>query len=137
MRDKNFEDFKQWYKNRKMFDNVDNFLNWYKDNRPETIYLVKNKQRYYEVLSAISTICSFALESNPDGTKITTNPDELLGTSLCVEIITPLVVFESMQELCAALSSADNLEICARTDGTVLIGIVFEDVYDFAPPAKQ
>jgi hypothetical protein len=119
------------------FANLDDFLDWFKSMRPETIYLVKDKRRYAEVMDAIRTIYDFAHASNPDGTVLTTPaPDQLIGDKICIEIISNLVVFEDMKKLCAALSKASNFEIVARTDGKASIGIVFEDVYDFAPPRR-
>ncbi len=120
------------------FEDIDKFLDWYKSKRPETVYLVKNKARYAEVMQAVRTIYNFAHDSNPEGTTISMpTPDELTGTSLCVEIVSNLVVFEDMQKFCAALSKADSYETTSRTDGKFLIGIVFEDVYDLAPPSRK
>lgn len=118
------------------FNNIDQFLAWYRSKRPETIYVVKNKERCAEVMDALRTISELALNSNLEGTEISTDPDELLGTSLCVEIVTNLVVFEEMQRFSAALSKADTFEVYARTDGRVGIGITFEDVYEIAKPSK-
>ena len=123
---------------QEQFTDVDNFLEWYMSKRPETVYLVKNKARYAEAIAAIRTIYDFAHTSNPTGTIISKpSPDDLTGTSLVIEIISNLVVFEDMKRFCAALSKTDNFEIHARTDGNALIGIVFEDVWDLAPPSKR
>jgi len=118
---------------KELFKDTDKFLEWYKSKRPETIYLIKNKQRYDEAMAAVSDICKYSLKSNPEETRITANPDELLGTSICVEIISTLIVFEDIENFCAALSKANNFEVCARVDGKFLLGIVFEDVYEIAP----
>ena len=120
---------------QEQFTDIDKFLDWFRSTRPETIYLVKNKARYAEVMGAIRTIYDFAYESNPDGTILTApTPDPLIGDKICVEIISNLVVFEDMKKFCAALSKASNFEVCARTDGKALIGIVFDDVYDIPNP---
>ena len=119
--------------NQEKFTDVDEFLEWYKSKRPETIYLVKNKARYTEVMDAIRTICDFAIESNPEGTLLTMpTGDPLLGTSMIVEITSNLVVFEDMKKFCSALSKADNFEIRTTSNNKAFIGIVFADVYEIA-----
>jgi len=119
------------------FTDIDDFLEWYKSKRPETIYLVKNKQRYAEVMNAIKTIYKLAYESNPDGTMIKKpTPDELIGDTLIFDIITNLVAFDSeeSQEFCSALSKATTFDIGTMTGyKKVLISMKFADVYDFAP----
>lgn len=115
------------------FKDIGKFMARIKSIRPDNI---KNERRYEEVLDSIIHICASALKSNPDRTTLSHKPDELFGTSLCLEIITNLVVFEDMKGFCAALSKADNFEVCAMTEGKVSIGIVFEDVFDLAPPKK-
>jgi len=122
------------------FKDIGKFMERIKSIRPDNI---KNESRYEEVLDSIIHICATAFKSNPDRTTVSHKPDDLFGTSLCLEIITNVVVFEDMKELCAALSKVHpgTFEICAMADdgvpnGKVSIGIVFEDVYDLAPPRK-
>ena len=123
---------------QEQFIDIDEFLEWYLSKRPETVFLVKNKARYAEVMAAVRTIYNFAHASNPEGTILSKpSPDELTGTSLVIEIVSNLVVFDDMQKFCAALSKADNFEVHARTDGKALIGIVFEDVWQLAPPSGK
>ena len=119
------------------FKSMKDFWEWFNSKRPSTVYLVKDKAKYDEVILAVDTIGSFALESNPNGTTISISQDELLATSICVEITTNLVVFEDMQELCSALEKADNLEITTTTKNKMVIGLVFENIYYFAPPTDD
>ena len=124
--------------NQEQFTDIEQFIDWYISKRPATIYLVKNKARYAEVMDAIRTICGFATDGlNKDGTTFSMpHPDPLLGTSLILEITCDLLVFEDTQKFCAALSKADNFEVRTTNKGKVFIGIVFQDVYDLASPRK-
>jgi hypothetical protein len=119
------------------FKEVDKFLDWFKENRPATVYLVKNKKRYDEVMKAVEDITTFAVESNPKGTKIVVDPDELTGMSICFEIISNIVVFEDMKKFCEAAMKASNMDIHSRTDDKVSISFVFPNVFEPALPAKK
>jgi|GEM_PF-1914343 len=119
------------------FKNTKEFWKWFDKIRPSTVYLIKDKQKYDAFRCATETICTFALESNPDNTSISIRQDELLSTSICVEITTDLIVFENMRSLCDALEKVDNMEIVATTKSQAIIGLVFEEVYYFAPPTDD
>jgi len=118
------------------FTSGDDVVEWYRSVRPETVYLIPNKIRHYEIFNAIKTGCDFAKDSNPD-TIIRVSPDELTGTAVHVEILAESVVFnkDTLKQLCTILSIADNFEI-RRHGWKVLFGFVFEDVYDYAQPSK-
>lgn len=116
------------------FNSLDEFLAWVESKLPETTYLVKNNPRHDEAMQAAYAIWNLTAASGNDNFQFRIAPDPLTGTSLCVEIIGSVIVFEDMQKLCPALSVANNLEVCAREDGTSLIGIVFENAYKPAKP---
>jgi len=117
-------------------DEVDSFMEYYKQHMPKTIVLAKNKPRYDEVMKAIEDISNFVWETDSNA-DIDVYPDDLTGCAMCVKIVASLVVIEMVDKFCEALGKANNFEIYPRTDGNVCLGIVFEDVFKPAPPHNE
>ncbi len=116
-------------------DGIDELLAYYEEHMPQNVILVKNHKRYDEVKQAIQDIADFVWDTD-DNAKINVNPDDLTGSSICVEIIASLVVIDMIDKFCGALSKANNFEVYPREDGNIGLGIVFEGVFDAAPPKK-
>lgn len=115
------------------FDVVDQLLETYKVLMPKTVYLVKNKKRYDEIVKAICEIASCAVEVDSDA-KVRISPDALTGSSLCLEVTASLIVVDLLDKFCSALKKANNFEVYPRTDGLLNFNIVFEDAFVAAPP---
>ena len=116
-------------------DEIDTILSVLMSHMPQTVYLVKNKQRYAEVEDAIKAIANFVW-SVDESAKITAEPDELTGTSICVEVTAGLVVIDMVDKFCEVLQKANNFEIFPKDDGKIGLGIVFEGAFEPAPPHK-
>jgi len=116
-------------------DGIDALLAYYEDHMPKNVILVKNHQRYDETKQAIQDIADFVWETDKNA-KINVTPDDLTGSSICVEIIASLVVIDMIDKFCDALRKANNFEVYPREDGNIGLGIVFEGVFDAAPPKK-
>lgn len=117
-------------------DGVDALLAYYEDHMPHNVVLIKNKQRYDETKQAIQDIADFVWATD-DNAIINVNPDGLTGSSICVEIIACLVVIDMIDKFCEALRKANNFEAYPRDDGSIGLGIVFEGVFDAAPPKTK
>lgn len=115
------------------FDVVDQLLETYKSLMPKTVYLVKNKQRYDEVVKSICEITSCAVFADRSA-KVKISPDPLTGSSLCLEVTASLIVVDLLDKFCAALKKANNFEVLPRTDGLIEFNVVFEDAFVPAPP---
>lgn len=115
------------------FDVVDQLLETYKSLMPKTVYLVKNKQRYDEVVKAICEIASCAVDADRSA-KVKISPDPLTGSSLCLEVTASLIVVDLLDKFCSALKKANNFEVLPRTDGFIEFNVVFEDAFVPAPP---
>ena len=111
-----------------MKDPIDALLEAYKKLMPKTAYLMKNPERYLEVEEAVKEISKLALDCD-EGAKIEAIPDDLTGTSLCLTITTNLIVIEEIDTFCSALAKANNFEVCPMVDGSVSLGICFENVW--------
>lgn len=123
------------YDSMKNKDNLDYFIDYLKEHLPKTAILTKDHERYNEVRQAMQEIRSLLQETNND-VIIKVVPDELTGTSLCLEIISDLIVIDRMDKFSSILRKADNFEIFQRTDGNIGIGIVFEHVFQPAIPKR-
>ena len=117
-------------------DEIDALLSYLEEHTPKTVYLIKNKPRYDEVTQAIKKFADFVWAVD-DKAKITVRPDDLTGTSICVEVITNLVVIDMVDDFCDVLRKANNFEVYPRTDGKIGLGLVFERAFDVAPPTAK
>ena len=78
-------------------DGIDALLAYYEDHMPKNVILVKNHQRYDETKQAIQDIADFVWETDKNA-KINVTPDDLTGSSICVEIIASLVVIDMIDK---------------------------------------
>ena len=120
----------------KKIDPIDTILALYKKYMPETVYLLKNPDRYPDTMKAVKELSDFVL-SIDENAKITATPDDLIGDALCVEITTDLIVVSEIDKLCSLLSKADTLEVNPLTNGKIEVALSFEKVWIPAPPAKK
>lgn len=119
----------------KKFDSLNKLLAFYKMHMPKTSYLIKNPDRYPEVEKAVKEINDFALSiDNP--AKVVAKPDDLTGSSLCLEITTNLIVVEEIDKLCSLLIKADTIEVHPFKNGKITLGLTFEDAWIPAPAHK-
>ena len=112
--------------NRK--DPIDALLETYEALMPETAYLKKNPLRFPMIENAVREIASLALDCDSNA-QIEIKPDDLTGSSLCLTIISNLIVIDEIDKFCKALAKANNFEVCPRTDGPVSLGMCFEDAW--------
>ena len=116
-------------------DTIDMLLNVYKKLMPETVYLVKNKERYPNIEKTVKAISDMVFNIDEEA-MIKVSPDELTGTSLCMEIVTNLFVIDDIDEFCEVLKEATTFEATPFTNGKLHIGFTFEDAWLPAPPVK-
>lgn len=119
----------------KKFDALDELLAFYKKYIPQTVYLMKNPNRYPEVEKAVKEISDFALAIDSTA-KVKSKPDDLTGSSLCLEITTDLIVVDEIDKFCSALSKADTFEASPLTNGKIFFALTFEDTWIPAPACK-
>ncbi|MCD8372515.1 MAG: hypothetical protein LUD27_04350 [Clostridia bacterium] len=120
----------------KSYPEIDALLTVYKHLMPETVYLIKNKERYPIIMDAINDLIEYTQSYNDD-TKISIKPDELIGTSLFCEIETVVFSVNNMSRFLNILKEADTIEVCPLTNGNVSVCISFKDAFVPAPPRTQ
>lgn len=118
------------------FDAIDALVDLFYKYMPEVVYLMKNPERYPEIEKSINELKALVLEDHDDA-KIKFGPDELIGTTMCVEIETCTFAIYDLERFCSILSKASTFSIDALTNGNVEIGITFEDAWIPAPPYDE
>lgn len=117
-------------------DPIITLLKIIEENMPETVYLMRNKERYEEVVKAMEEIKDFIL-SIEDDAKFKVEKDELLGTTLILEVNCTLLSFTEVDEFCEAIKKVDTIDVVAKTDGTLGITFGFNDAYVPCPPSAK
>lgn len=120
---------------KKRKDGIDVLLAYYEEHMPETSLLIKNQTRYDEVKEAAQCIIDFVKETDNNAI-INMSTDDITGSSICLEITASLIVIDMVDKFCDALRVADNFEVCPKADGSIMLGIVFERMYNTAEPKK-
>ena len=104
-----------------------------REKMPRNYVLMLNLPRYQKARETISRILQ-----SLDELDLKESPriffDELIGTSLCVELVSYGIDFADLQLFAAALNDVDTMDITPYLDGTVKVGFTFEGVRFLAPP---
>lgn len=117
-------------------DSIDVLLDYYIEHMPKTVYLVKNKGRYEEVVKAMDDIKTFIETIEPDA-KFEISKDELIGTSVGLEVTCTLLSLTEVDQFCDAIRKADSIDIMPKTNGDLSVIFGFNDVYVPAPPKTK
>lgn len=116
-------------------DEIDELLAFYEEHMPKTVYLMKNPDRYPIIENAVKEISEMARACDADA-KIKIYPDDLTGSTLCLEITSSLFVIDVIDKFCDALKVANTFEACPLTTGDVSVSMTFQDAWIPAPPKK-
>ena len=117
-------------------DEIDALLSFYEEHMPKTVYLMRNKGRYEEIVKAMDDIKKFIETIESDAT-FEISKDELIGTSLVLEVTCTLLSMTEVDQFCDAIKKADSIDITPKTDGNLSVIFGFNDAYVPAPPKKQ
>lgn len=116
-------------------DKIDELLDYYVEHMPRTVYLVKNAERYPLIEKAVKEIADMALLCDSRA-KIDIHPDDLTGTTLCLDITASLFVVDMIDKFCELLKLTSTFEACPLTTGDVSVSMTFQDAWIPAPPKK-
>lgn len=116
-------------------DGIDALLEYYEAHMPETVCLMRNKGRYEEIVKAMSEIKSFIKTIESDAA-FEISKDELVGTSLALEVTCTLLSMTEVDRFCKAIRTADSIDITPKTDGNLSVVFGFNDAYVPAPPKQ-
>lgn len=117
-------------------DEIDALLSFYEEHMPKTVYLMRNKGRYEEIVKAMDDIKKFIETIESDAT-FEISKDELIGTSLALEVTCTLLSMTEVDQFYDAIKKADSIDITPKTDGNLSVIFGFNDAYVPAPPKKQ
>lgn len=116
-------------------DLIDELLDKYVERMPHTVYLMKNAERYPLIEKAVKEIADMAFLCDSRA-KIDIHPDDLTGTTLCLDITASLFVVDMIDKFCDLLKLASTFEACPLTTGDVSVSMTFQDAWIPAPPKK-
>lgn len=117
---------------RKM-DEIDKLISFYEEHMPKTVYLQRNGKRYDEIVEAMRSIQDF-IATIEDSATYKVSKDELIGTSLSLDVVCTLLSLTEVDQFCDAIKKADSIDITPLTDGSLSIIFGFNDAYIPAPP---
>ena len=117
-------------------DEIDALLSFYEEHMPKTVYLMRNKGRYEEIVKAMDDIKKFIETIESDAT-FEISKDELIGTSLALEVTCTLLSMTEVDQFCDAIKKADSIDITPKTDGNLSVIFGFNDAYVPAPPKNN
>lgn len=115
------------------YDEIDAILAYYEEHMPKTVYLVRNKGRYEEVVSAVKEIEDF-ISSIERSAKFKIDRDPLVGCHLSLVVTCTLLSVMELDKFCDAIKKASGMEIVPLTNGNLEISFGFSDVWVPAPP---
>ena len=115
---------------------IDKLLALYASKIPATVYLLKNKERYNEIVLAMDVITGFIKDISPDA-DIKITPQELNPTAISYCAIIDELIFSDIKAFCSAISAAANFEVYPRTNGKISLNIIFQGAYTPAPPYEE
>ena len=109
-------------------DSINQLIAMYEKFMPETVYLKRNGGRYEEVIKAMTELQNFILTIEEDA-KFKIAKEELIGTSLVLEVNCTLLSLTEVDEFCSAIKTSNAIDITPKTDGTLEILFEFKDAY--------
>ncbi len=108
----------------------------YQRYMPETVYLVKNQPRHEEAMRSLWRLISFVTQED-ETAEVSFSKNELIGTSLALDIKTYCFATTNVQELCDLLKQVDSLDVVPLTDGRVCLTVGFDNVYKPYEPNEK
>ena len=118
------------------FPIIDKLLATYKEKVPETVYLLKNKERYAEIMAAIDRIVGYIRDISPDA-KVEVVAGEMDASVICLRVTTDEIIIQDIKGYCDALLKSANMEIYPTKNNKLVMGVVFNGAYSTAPPYEE
>ena len=113
-------------------DKITTLLKEYEQKISKQIPLVKNKERFSTIMSAIDVITTFILDASPDAIielrQGSMNPKDIYYT-----VITNEIIIQKTKAFFNAVTHGDNFEIYQQKKGNILLSIRFSGAYSAAP----
>ncbi len=118
------------------FEEFEKLIAFLRENLPETICLVRNKERYDEIVRSITEIQEYFVEQD-DQTQFVIEKDKLLGMSLCLSVVCQLLSTTDIESLCKVIGKADSIDIEPLCNGKIRFTFGFDNAYKPAPPYQE
>lgn len=118
------------------FPGIDKLLADYKEKMPKTAYLLKNKERYAEIMAAIDQIIAYVVSISPDA-KIEIEAGKMDTRAIYLTITTDEIIIQDIKGFCDALLNGDNMEIYPAKGDKLVMSILFNGAYSAAPAYEE
>lgn len=109
-------------------DEIDNLLEFYFKETAEEVFLMRNEERYDVAVKAANRIAEM-ISSYDNNAEIKMYPDGLIGTYLCLSIVTDIFVIDAMPDFIDALKEANTIDVTPLVNGKIEIGLTFPDAW--------
>jgi len=122
----------------KEIDTIDILLAIIEEMRPDVAVLEKNPARYKDLEDALTVIQKCGLASD-DEAEIVVKREELIGTSVGLEIYSNLFAVDDLTEFAKMLTTANTFEVFPLSDGRACLSLGFQNVYKpfYPAPAEK
>jgi hypothetical protein len=107
---------------------INQFLQWYRENTNENAVVSENKKQYDKIQSAITTIKEFVEKITPDA-EILVRQDKIDKTALFLRVTAKEFIFEDLTNFCKALLTGTNVEFYPVKGRKIVMAIRFGDAY--------
>ena len=104
----------------------------YERRLPPTVYLVRNGERYQQVIDAMQAIQRF-ISSVEEDARFEIVKEELIGTTLSLEVKCSVLCMTEVDKFCSAIKKADSIDIVPLSNGTLEVIFSFKNAYTTAP----
>jgi len=117
----------------KEFKTIDELMGFYEKNMPKNVVLVKNRERYAEILKSIEALNFFIKSISPDAVVEITMGD-IDPSAIYYNATVDEIIIYKVKEFCEAISTASNFEIYPKSKSKIQLSILFDGGYEAAPP---
>ncbi|MCL2798143.1 MAG: hypothetical protein FWD58_08850 [Firmicutes bacterium] len=118
------------------FKTLDEFLLMYAKKTPDTVFLVKNNEKYAAIEKAMNTITGFFNESDSSA-RFEIRYGKMDPTALYFIAVANEVIVHNIKEYAAAMSEASNFEIYRLKGNKIIMSFLFNNAYSLAPPSNN
>ncbi|MBQ8475390.1 MAG: hypothetical protein IJ499_07020 [Clostridia bacterium] len=94
---------------------------------PKPDMYILNFKRFAEAIKSSVQIVN-AMKENSSELSVRYFYDPIIGTALCIEICAQIIGVVNMKSFAEALSAAETFGIDAKLDGSVSVGITYQNV---------
>lgn len=113
-------------------DEIDALISVIEKKMPDTVYLMRNPERYDTIVSAMGELRNYIATIEDDATFKVTRAG-LVGEDLALDVTCTLLAISEVDRFCNAIKVADTIDVEPLTNGDLHIVFGFKHAYVPAP----